>query len=165
MCRATSELRNSPMYVLLDASQDHLAQNARRRYSLVFFSVISGSDGDDELQCRDDKQPLTAFALCPPHALQPSGCPTLWLAERDVHNEPLIAIAANFIGADDGRDATRHPVGGNHHTLVHLAAMQHHHANARKIAHRHSRAGCRCAILRALAMMMHGGKVDERVVV
>src|SRR5258708_9246740 len=137
MCRATSELRNSPMDVLLDASQDHLAQNARRRYSLVFLSVVSASNGDDELQCRDDKQPLTAFALRPPHALQPSGCPALWLAERDVHNEPFIAIAANFIGAADWRDATRHPVGGNDDTPVHRAATQRHHAKARKIAHRH----------------------------
>src|SRR5712675_1404788 len=105
MCRATPELRlNSPMDVLLDASQDHLAQNASRRYSLVFFSVISGSDGDDELQCRDDKQPLTAFALCPPHALQASSRPALWLAERDVHN------ALSMIPPNTGFSLARHNI-------------------------------------------------------
>src|SRR5260370_38802694 len=100
MCRATSELRNSPMDVLLDASQDHLAQNARRRYCLVFSSVISGSDGDDELQCRDDKQPLPAFALGPPHALQAPRSPALWLADRSAHEEPLMAIAATLIRSE-----------------------------------------------------------------
>src|SRR5277367_303309 len=97
---------------LCDALQDDLAQNPCWWNPLIFLRVVSGGDGDYKLQRRDDEETLTAFALRPPHPLQPARCPAFGLAEGNVHDEPLISIAANFIGADYGCGAASHPFTG-----------------------------------------------------
>src|SRR6516165_7203358 len=121
------------------ATQDYFSQNSRWRNPLILLPVISGRDGDDELKCWNDEKPLTSFALRHPHAFEPPDRPTFWLAERDIKHEPLIAIAADFVGADDRRNATRHPIGGDDSKFARLAPVQHHPADLSKITYRHTR--------------------------
>jgi hypothetical protein len=55
--------------VLYDASQHHLAHHPGRRDPLVLGKVVAGGDGDGEVEPRQHEQPLAAFAVRDPGAL------------------------------------------------------------------------------------------------
>lgn len=114
----------------------HLPENTLWWKFLLGLPIIPSGSRDHKLQCRNDKQPLAAFALRHPHALQAPDHPALWLAEGDFEHEPLIAIAATSSAPITGVDAARHPFGWNDGAAVDFAPVQHHDADTRQIAHR-----------------------------
>jgi hypothetical protein len=114
----------------------HLPENTLWWKFLLGLPIIPSGSHDHKLQCRNDKQPLAAFALRHPHALQAPDHPALWLAEGDFEHEPLIAIAATSSAPITGVDAARYPFGWNDGAAVDFAPVQHHDADTRQIAHR-----------------------------